>query len=654
MTAKSIRWISALMATVLGILLLPFAVPGFGGPGGVSAFATGTVVHADLLQNAGTKLVDAEVGFSGAVFESGGLVNPIFNELDRELAPKLPGKVGFARGAGVEVGLGVSPTTDNQAILAGKAVATTRPNTAPVTTGAGPIDLDPLVWADLLRGQAAANAGDGDCALGTDASHGLAYVADAQLLDTASASSQQSTSSSSQQSTGASGAVERTVETVSEPVSGLLGAVKPTTQQVVPAEQRAAEQPASSPGSSNEAQAAPMPNVEGLEQPLISLDADGPARAVSQSRSRTVFVAQRDRDGRRLGNAFGVMSEVRQTIAPITLFEGTSNEVTIELLGEWVLQAVAGGLPGTGYIHYGPGRASPETPVLRLIDASGVTTILKLQDLVTDDGFVLNIPGVAEIAIGEAPRAIDGEAGSTPVVSSSGTTTAAAVDVVRVRALPGAPVHLTDLRVGHMEVRAQVPAGGTTCSIPVSKRPSVEQANVGDTFDVVFKVTNPYDCTLSDVRLDDVLTTEDAARFEVIGTDPAASSAPAGAALESGTVTWSNIGDLAPRETRTVTASFGARGGAGAIIDTATAAGKLTDCADPGATVAGVDVGVVNTALTGTTAEVRVPTVSETRVLSESGRNLPLTGAPILFMVAFALVSIAIGSAAALQASRLR
>jgi hypothetical protein len=644
---------SALMATVLGILLLPFAVPGFGGPGGVSAFATGTVVHADLLQNAGTKLVDAEVGFSGAVFESGGLLNPIFNELDRELAPKLPEKLGFARGAGLEVGLGVSPTTDNQAILAGKAVATTRPNSAPVSTGAGPIDLDPLVWADLLRGQAAANAGDDDCALGTDASHGLAYVADAQLLDTATAS-QQSTSASRSEAAEPSGVGERTVETVTDPVSGLLGTVKKTTQQVAPAQQQAAAEPASSPGSSNEAQAAPMPNVEGLEKPLISLDADGPARAVSQSRSRTVFVAQRDRDGNRLGNAFGIMSEVRQTIAPITLFEGTPNALTIELLGEWVLQAVAGGLPGTGYIHYGPGRASPETPVLRLIDARGVTKILNLQDLVTDDGLVVNIPGIAEIAIGEAPRAIDGDAGSTPVVSSSGTTTAAAVDVVRVRALPGAPVQLTDLRVGHMETRAQVPAGGATCSIPVSKRPSVEQANVGDVFDVVFNVTNPYDCTLSDVRLEDVVTTEDNARFEVVSTDPAASSAPAGSALASGTVTWANIGDLAKGQSRTVTARFGARGGAGAIIDTATATGKLTDCADPGATVAGVDVGVVNTALTGTTAEVRVPTVGETRVLSKSGRNLPLTGAPILFMVAFALVSIAIGSAAALQASRLR
>lgn len=647
MTGKSIRWLSALIAVILGILLLPFAVPGHGGAGGVSAFATGTVVHADLLESSGTKLVDAEVGFSGAVFDSGGLVDPILNELDRELAPRLPDKLGFARGAGLEVGLGVSPTTDNQAILAGKAVATSRPNSAPVTKGAGPIDLDPLVWADLLRGQAATSASADDCALGTDAAHGLAYIADVQLLDTASASQESSTPAP--QNSAPSNAVEGTVEQVTEPVTGLLGSVAKGTQRA-PVQQQATQRPA----SSNEAQAAPMPNVAGLEQPLIALDADGPARAVSQSRSRTVFIAQRNRDGARLGNAFGIMSEVRQTIAPVTLFDGTPNELTVELLGEWVLQVVAGGLPGTGYVHYGPGEASPETPVVRLLDSSGVTKILNLQDLVTDDGLVIDIPGVAEIAIGEAPRAIGGAAGSQPVVSSSGTTTAAAVDVVRVRALPGAPVQLTDLRVGHMEARAQVPAGGVTCSIPVSKRPSVEQASVGDAFDVVFSVTNPYDCTLSDVRLEDVVTTEDAARFEVMSTDPAASSAPQGSALASGTLTWQNIGDLAPHTSRTVTARFGARGGGGAIIDKATATGKLTDCADPGATVAGVDVGVVNTALNGTTAEVRVPTVA-TRVLSaRSGRSLPLTGAPLLFMIAFALVTIAIGGAATLHASRVR
>jgi hypothetical protein len=82
-----------------------------------------------------------------------------------------------------------------------------------------------------------------------------------------------------------------------------------------------------------------------------------------------------------------------------------------------------------------------------LIDADGVDT-----------------PIMAEIAIGEPPRAIGGAAGSSPTASADGTRAAAAVDVVRVRALPGAPAELADLRVGHMEASAEVPSGGIDCA----------------------------------------------------------------------------------------------------------------------------------------------------------------------------------------------
>jgi hypothetical protein len=138
-----------------------------------------------------------------------------------------------------------------------------------------------------------------------------------------------------------------------------------------------------------------------------------------------------------------------------------------------------------------------------------------------------------------------------------------------------------------------------------------------------------------------------------MSTDPAASSVPQGSALDSGTITWSNIGDIAPHTTRTLKARIGARGGSGVIVDKATAAGTLGGCAEPGATIAGVDVGIVGSGLTGTSGEVRVPAVA-TRVLSASNRNLPFTGAPILFMIATALVLIAAGSASLLQAARLR
>lgn len=642
MSSKSMRFVAALLATVVAILLLPFAVPVLSRVEGVRAFATGTVVHADALEADQTRLVDTEVAFSGAAYDSEGLGDAIRNEMDRVLAPSLPAKLAFGRGAALEVGLGVTPATENQAILAGKAEASALPKTPPVTTGAGPIDLDPLVWADLLRGQATANVADDGCVLGADASSGSAYVADAQLLDAASSAQREQDAPVA----GAAAPAGEAAPADGGPVDAVLGVARRLTG-AAPAD--AAAQPAA-PAPATRPQAAAMPNEAGLEQPVVALDADGPARAVSQSRSRTVFVAQRGRDGRLLGNAFGIMSEVRQTIAPVTLFEGTDQQFTIEVLGEWVLQAVAGGVSGTGYVHYGPGRVSPETPVLRLIDAEGAEQVLRLQDITTDDGLIVTIPGVAEIAIGEPPRAIGGDAGSRPAVVAGGTSASAAVDVVRVRALAGAPARLADLRIGHMEASASVPAGGVGCQIPVSKTPSVQTANVGESFDVTFAVANPYDCTLRGVRLEDAVTTERDARFAVGFTAPAASVAPAGQRLAEGTLIWSNLGDLRPGQTRTVRATFAAQGGAGAIIDRATAFGTLADCAQEGGSVAGVDVDVVGSALTGTSEQVRVPTVA-TRVLSASGgRDLPLTGAPILWMVAAGLVMIAVGAAGMLSA----
>src|SRR5207302_186780 len=122
---------------------------------------------------------------------------------------------------------------------------------------------------------------------------------------------------------------------------------------------------------------------------------------------------------------FGLLSETRQTIAPVTFFAGTERQFTIEVLGEWVLRGVADGAKGS--LFYGPADKSPETPVLRIIDGHGkVMTQLTLQQFLGDKGLNVNIPGVAEIAIGEAPRAVDGAAASSP--TQTGTMVLGAAD----------------------------------------------------------------------------------------------------------------------------------------------------------------------------------------------------------------------------------
>jgi len=641
-------WLAATMATGVCLVLLTGPATGevlFKGGPGIKAAATGTIVHAHLLRSGSMHLVDGEIGFSGSAFDSGGL-KAVFNEVGRQVAGVNATKTASA----LEIGLGVTPSVNNQLMLAGRAEAASPQATGPVTKEIGPVNLSPLAWANLLRGRAMASSA-ASCTLGSDIGNGVSYVGDAQLLDAGGVTGSSSQPASSSIVPRTNTPVDNVVNTVTQPVTGLLGKVTGQVQQAVPVALPAVSKPATPARA-----ASTTPKREGLTNPIVALDAMGGPRAISQSLSRTLLVSQRAGDGRLLGNNFGIMSEVRQTIAPVTLFAGTANEITFEFLGEWVLQAVATGMPGGAYIHYGPGSVSPETPVIRILRSGRANTLLKLQDLLGTRGFVLDIPGLAEIAIGEDPRAIGGNANSSPHVSPDGNAASAAVDVVRVRALPGV-TELADVRIGHMETSAQVPTGGVACPIPVAKGSSATSVNVGQTYRQTFTVTNPYDCTLQNVMIRDSVSTEKAARLEILDTKRPASVATTGSELLTGLVKWNSVGDIPPHATRTTEATFLAQGGNGVITDRAVADGTLAGCARPGMAVAGVSVATVGTHMRGMSHIVSVK-VSGAEVKAAAvenvGGTLPHTGAPILLFVAIAAALLAAGGAGLTLAHQLR
>lgn len=507
-----------------------------------SGYATGVVFHADALQSGNTRAADVEVAFSGASVDSEGLDTRIVNEMSRVVQPAEAAKIAYARGTGLEIGAGIAPDGNNQVILAGKAETFAPPTGEPVVETLGPLPAAPVAWAEALRGRAFAHDLQGECVLGDDLSRGLGYAADVQLVD-----------------------------------------------QGADAE------------------------TEHLDQPLAALDAPDPERAVSQSLSRMRLVPQVGKDGTRLGDNFGVMSEVRQTIAPLTLFKNTDNEVTIEFLGEWVLRAVATGTAGGAYIHYGPGKASPETPILRTIDSEGtVTNVVTFQQLTGQSGLVIPVAPVAEIVIGEDPRAIGGNATSTPALAGDGTSAAAAVDVARVKLLEQADAtgnvtaRAAQFRVGHMEVRAQAPAGGIACSLPVTKTADPANVSVDEPFTTTITITNPFDCDLVDVRVTDEITAVQGARFAIDSVDPTANF-PSGDGLRSATVEWAGLGPIPPDGTLGVSVTLTAQGGSGRIDDIATATGTLANCRGEDTSLTGVGLASAGAAITGTSAELQVP-----------------------------------------------
>lgn len=268
---------------------------------------------------------------------------------------------------------------------------------------------------------------------------------------------------------------------------------------------------------------------------LISTVARPPRREVSQSTSTSRIVPGSE-PGR-----LGLKSETRQTIAPVTLFKGTPIQFTIEVLGEWALRATADGAKGT--VHYGPLTRSPETPIVRVLDARGkVLGQITTQQLLGDDGLEIVIPGVAEIVIGEDPRMIGSDAASKAVVKP--TEVAAAVDVVRVKMLNG---QLADVRVGHMEAAVNVPAGGVRCpGLTVDQTVDPVSVTPGQEFEYTITITNPHDCILDEVKLVDTITTTPGVKYELL------SSTPPGGNLAGGVVTYNDLSPLAAGATKIV------------------------------------------------------------------------------------------------------
>jgi hypothetical protein len=505
---------------------------------GYAAYGTASVIHTDLLQAGGQRLENLDAAFSGATFSSAP-VAATTNEMARVVAPALAAGNAFGRGSGLEVGLAVGKSDPNQIIPGSIAEAKAPPSTQLMTTEVGPVNVAPLLGADLLRGQAQSKA-NAACTTGTDLSYGLGYAANL----------------------------------------GLISAPNPT----------------------------------------LSTAADSPDRGVSQSRSHTFLVPQEGTSSPI--RKFGLASETRETIAPITFFKGQPQQFTLEFAGEWVLRTTADGK--TGKVFYGPGNVTPETPLLRILDKAGApTNIITTQQLFGPNGLNVNLPGVANISIGGPPRMIGGAATSKPVETA--TLAAAAVDVVSVQLLEG-DTHLADVRVGHMENATAVPAGGIECGIALVKKTDKDIVGPGDIFNWTVTVTNPNDCVLQKLKIVDTITATSGILWTVDSSDPTADQK-----ANSG-LTWNDIGPLSPGQSKALNIHVTVlpKSGGGKFLDEAVATGVC----GPAAGTAGADAAV------GVPLEARVslnlPEVS-VALGALLPRELPRTGGVLAVVPALAL-----------------
>jgi uncharacterized repeat protein (TIGR01451 family) len=446
---------------------------------GHAAYGTASVIHAHALQVGETRLANTDAAFSGAAFASGP-ISEIKNEMARIINPALVAGNAYARGSGLEVGLGIGQSDPNQIVPGSIAEAKAPPSTALIDKQVPNVSVPPLVSADLLKGQAQAKANSA-CTTGTDLSYGLGYAANLGLVNSA-----------------------------------------------------------------------------------VRSAAATPDRAVSQSRSHTFLVPQEGAPSPI--RKFGLASETRQTIAPVTLFAGTGNEITLEFAGEWVLRTVADGK--VGKVFYGPGDVTPDTPLLRILRPGEENRILSTQDLFGAAGLTIDVSPLLKVSIGAPPRMIGGADNSKPV--ETGTFAAAAVDVVRVTLLSAeGALTAADVRIGHMENATAVPEGGIECGIQMSKNTDKPKVGRGETFTWTINVTNPNDCVLTQLKVVDTITADAGIVWTVDSASPTASQ------KASDNVTWNDIGPLNPGQSKDlkITLTVGPNSGGGLFHDLAKATG---------------------------------------------------------------------------------
>lgn len=531
-------------------------------PANVKAYATGTELHVHALQVAadGPRVADVHQAHSAATFNSSGLpaggqvseinatISPIHGALDEALVPA--GSEAYARGAGIDVGLGNSlPNATNEAalILSGIAGAASYPpatSAEPVlpahaSTQTGLVEeqidvpVSPLVYAGVLRGRALANWNPNHAMpmLGSPIAYGEGYAADVQLLNAGD---------------------------TQDPQGRMLA-------------------------------------------PVIATDAipTGTDRSVADSKSYTYLVNNGD-------GTCGVATEIHQTIAPVRINlppdDVQDNDLIIEVAGEWVMRGVATGkAPAT--VSYAVGDADISLPIIRVIQGAAEAGSLNFEDLFGEEGLDLLDPALdplLNIDIAEPPRAPVAP-GVTPVFGSAPTKTVnqlrVAADAVRVQLLsaaagtPEAGLQALDLRLGHFEMSIDVPTGGVNCEIPIDKSgpPSIDIGTNG-VFTVKVPIDaaalNPFPCKLTSITVTDVVAVETAdtpSRPPVMnilsGTGPAGSTATVSADKKS--ITFTNVPNYTPGSpplTFTITGQVPTTSGQGKIRNTATATAVPGDC----------------------------------------------------------------------------
>ena len=380
-------------------------------------------------------------------------------------------------------------------------------------------------------------------------------------------------------------------------------------------------------------------NQSGFVAPVVGTDitAFGTPRGVTQS--RTVTYLQANGDG-----TFGVVSETRQTVAPISLLSNqlTNSAITVEIAGEFGMRVVATGKPGGSSVSY---TGNPILTITSTVAGIPATILgpVSLQSITGPNGLTVNLPGILTVSAGAPPRALNGAVGSTAALDPNGTAASGATDFVLLQALNIPGLTGLDLRLGHMEGAVTVPAGGLKCDIPVSKTASVDPVTVGQDFAYTIRIPSDsalfnqlFNCDLTGISAIDTVTTQSGnPTIQLISADH-------GGVVSGNKVTWSDLGSYTLGQdpiVLTINARIPTSSPAGVLQDTVNVSATLGNCRG-GATGEDIIQGgarLNGSAITGAVTLV-APNVSRGSLAATGGNSWPLVAGGGFLLAALGLV----------------
>jgi len=337
--------------------------------------------------------------------------------------------------------------------------------------------------------------------------------------------------------------------------------------------------------NTNTAAGAPALGATG-SQPLVSVNTGSYPRSTNFSKSYNYLFPNGD-------GTFGVGSITHMTIAPVTLFKDTANELTIEVSGPITLRAEASGKPGGAKVDYLP-DTNGNAPVITVHMGGKLMGTLGLNDILGKTGLPpIDIgqggQNLLEIRVANPAHAIGNEKAG-PTQAADGTEASAASDIIRVTLLniPNT-IKGAELRLGHMEAKAVVPAGGVECTVPVSKTANPQTVTAGNPFTWNINIPTSIDafknidCDLKDITATDTAHVLSGTGVKANITDVSGNGTPKSGTIDSShsfTTKWTGLsykrGD--PPIQLTITGNIPQNSGAGVIENTVNVTGTLTNC----------------------------------------------------------------------------